>query len=190
MKIRSTLLFLTVAVAASSAVVTLSAAPPEAGVASGETRATPQFQGIDAWLNSEPLSMDGLRGQVVLVAFWTYTCINCLNQLPHVRSWHEKYKDAGLTVVGVHTPEYAFEKSRRNVQAAIERLQIKHAVAQDNGYATWKAYRNQYWPALYLIDKQGRIAYSHFGEGRYAETETKIQALLAARAPASPPERP
>ncbi|MDI1269411.1 MAG: thioredoxin family protein [Polaromonas sp.] len=177
--IRSTVLFIAVAVAASAAVLTLATAPSAKQNVSQEVRLAPDFQGIDTWLNSEPLSMDGLRGKVVLLDFWTYTCINCLNQLPYVRRWHEKYGHAGLVVVGVHTPEFAFEKSIRNVQGAIKRLQIKHAVAQDNSYATWRAYQNQYWPAIYLIDKQGRIVYSHFGEGRYAEIEMKIEALLA-----------
>ncbi|MGJ7497280.1 thioredoxin family protein [Variovorax sp. RT4R15] len=160
------------------------AAPPAGNVSSIEaSRRAPEFQGIDTWLNSKPLALDQLRGKVVLVDFWTYTCINCLNHLPSVQAWHEKYKDQGLVVVGVHTPEFAYEKSTRNVQAAINRLQIKHAVAQDNSYATWKAYGNSYWPAVYLIDKQGRIVYSHFGEGSYGTTEKKIQQLLAEEPP-------
>ena len=138
----------------------------------------PEFTGIDKWLNSQPLSMQGLRGKVVLVDFWTYTCINCIRTLPHVKRWHEKYKDQGLVVVGVHTPEYPFERSTANVQAAIKRFGIPYAVAQDNRYATWEAYSNRYWPAVYLIDKRGRIVYTHFGEGAYQETEAKIQALL------------
>lgn len=141
--------------------------------------AAPEFSGIDTWLNSAPLRMADLQGKVVLVDFWTYTCINCLNHLPSVKSWHEKYKDKGLVTVGVHTPEFAYEKSTKNVQSAIERLGVKHAVAQDNSYMTWRAFNNNYWPAIYLIDKKGMIVYSHFGEGRYAETEKTIQALLA-----------
>jgi thiol-disulfide isomerase/thioredoxin len=141
--------------------------------------AAPEFAGIDSWLNSAPLRMADLRGQVVLVDFWTYTCINCLNHLPSVKSWHEKYKDKGLVTVGVHTPEFAYEKSTKNVREAMERLGVKHAVAQDNSYATWRAFSNNYWPAVYLVDKKGMIVYSHFGEGRYAETEKTIQALLA-----------
>ena len=151
-----------------------------AGGAEPAPRTAPEFSGIDTWLNSKPLRLAELKGQVVLVDFWTYTCINCLNHLPAVKSWHEKYAAQGLVTVGVHTPEFAYEKSTRNVQQAIERLGIKHAVAQDNAYATWRAFNNQYWPAIYLIDKEGRIVYHHFGEGRYAETEKAIQGLLAA----------
>lgn len=138
----------------------------------------PEFSGIEGWLNSAPLAMQGLRGKVVLVDFWTYTCINCIRTLPHVKSWHEKYKDKGLVVVGVHTPEYPFERSTANVQAAIKRFGIGYPVAQDNRYATWQAYGNQYWPAVYLIDRRGRIVYTHFGEGAYVETEARIRALL------------
>jgi thiol-disulfide isomerase/thioredoxin len=141
--------------------------------------AAPAFTGIDKWLNSDPLTMQQLRGKVVLVDFWTYSCINCLNTLPYVKQWHARYKDQGLAVVGVHTPEYSFERVTGNVAAAIKRLDIKYPVAQDNRYATWSAYQNRYWPALYLIDKKGRVVYSHFGEGDYAETEDAIRTLLA-----------
>jgi thiol-disulfide isomerase/thioredoxin len=144
-----------------------------------EVRPAPEFGHVDAWLNSEPLKMSSLRGKVVLVDFWTYTCGNCLNHLPYVQKWDAKYKNQGLVVVGVHTPEFAFEKSTKNVTDAIKRLHINHAVAQDNDYETWMAFGNQYWPAVYLIDKRGRIVYSRYGEGRYDETEKKIQALLA-----------
>jgi thiol-disulfide isomerase/thioredoxin len=184
MNIRSIALPLTVAAAASVAALTFAAPGAGGDVPAGEVRQAPAFQNIDTWINSPPLKLDELRGKVVLVEFWTYTCINCLNHLPYVKAWHEKYKDQGLVVVGVHTPEFAFEKSTRNVQDAVQRLQIRHAVAQDNSYATWRAFNNQYWPAVYLIDKQGKIVYSHFGEGRYGETEKKIQALLAQPAPA------
>ncbi|NIF53385.1 thioredoxin family protein [Burkholderia sp. Ax-1724] len=139
----------------------------------------PEFTGITQWLNSEPLKLQQLRGKVVLVDFWTYSCINCANTLPYVKSWNQKYKDQGLTVIGVHTPEYPFERDTGNVKTAIKRLGISYPVAQDNQYATWNAYNNQYWPAFYLIDKKGQIVYSHFGEGDYAQTEAKIQALLA-----------
>jgi len=141
--------------------------------------AAPEFTGIEKWLNSEPLSLQSLRGKVVLVDFWTYTCINCIRTLPYVTDWYQKYKDQGLVVVGVHTPEFPFERSTANVTKALSRLGIKYPVAQDNDYATWDAYRNQYWPAAYLIDKQGRIVYRHFGEGQYKETEAEIQRLLA-----------
>jgi thiol-disulfide isomerase/thioredoxin len=139
----------------------------------------PEFVGIEKWLNTEPLSMQKLRGKVVLVDFWTYTCINCINTLPHVKRWHDKYKDQGLVVVGVHTPEYPFERSTENVKTALKRFDIRYPVAQDNRYATWNAYGNQYWPAAYLIDKNGEIVYKHFGEGNYQETEAMIRTLLA-----------
>ena len=145
----------------------------------------PEFTGIQQWLNSEPLTLRQLRGKVVLVDFWTYTCINCIRTLPYVKSWHEKYKDQGLVVVGVHTPEYPFERSTDNVKTAIKRFGITYPVAQDNQYATWSAYNNQYWPAVYLVDKQGKVVYQHFGEGAYAATEAKIRTLLAEPAVAS-----
>ncbi|SAL42579.1 redoxin domain-containing protein [Caballeronia udeis] len=139
----------------------------------------PEFGGIDKWLNSEPLSIGQLRGKVVLVDFWTYTCINCINTLPYVKDWNQKYKDQGLVVIGVHTPEYPFERNTDNVKTAIKRFNITYPVAQDNRYATWSAYNNQYWPAFYLIDKKGQVVYSHFGEGEYDKTEAQIRALLA-----------
>ncbi|RDK11912.1 thioredoxin family protein [Cupriavidus lacunae] len=152
-----------------------------------DQRYAPEFKYIDHWLNSEPLTMQQLRGKVVLVDFWTYSCINCVNTLPYVTQWHDKYKDQGLVVVGVHTPEFPFEKSTANVQAAIRKFGIRYPVAQDNQYGTWSAYHNQYWPAMYLIDADGRIVYEHYGEGQYKETEANIQKLLAARK--SPPAR-
>jgi thiol-disulfide isomerase/thioredoxin len=159
--------------------VLMVAAPVEQqGVGAREARAAPEFQGIDTWLNSEPLAIEQLRGRVVLVEFWTFACSNCLNHLPYVKSWHEKYKDQGLVVVGVHTPEFAFEKPIENLRRAVDQLEIRHPVAQDNSYATWQAFGNRHWPAVYLIDKQGRIVYSHYGEGRYGETENRIQDLL------------
>lgn len=144
----------------------------------------PEFTGIDKWLNSEPLTMQGLAGKVVLVDFWTYSCINCIRTLPYVVRWYEKYKDQGFVVVGVHSPEFAYEKSTRNVQDAIERFGIRYPVAQDNGFATWKAYNNQYWPAFYLADRNGQVMRQHFGEGEYAEMEAAIEALLGRRQPA------
>jgi thiol-disulfide isomerase/thioredoxin len=141
--------------------------------------AAPEFTGITKWLNSEPITLQQLRGKVVLVDFWTYTCINCVNTLPYVKAWNQKYKDQGLTVIGVHTPEYPFERNTDNVKTAIKRFGISYPVAQDNQYATWNAYNNQYWPAFYLIDRKGQVVYTHFGEGDYAQTEAKIQALLA-----------
>jgi thiol-disulfide isomerase/thioredoxin len=141
--------------------------------------AAPAFAGIETWLNSSPLTMQQLRGKVVLVDFWTYSCINCIRTLPHVKKLHDKYKDQGLVVVGVHTPEYPYERSTANVTAALKRFDIRYPVAQDNRYATWEAYGNQFWPAVYLIDKTGKLVYSHFGEGQYEETELTVRRLLA-----------
>ena len=142
----------------------------------------PDFTGITQWHNSQPLTLSGLRGKVVLVDFWTYSCINCLRTLPHVNRWASSYNAQGLVVIGIHTPEFAFERSAKNLQTAMRRFGVKHPVAQDNDYATWKAFGNQYWPAKYLIDAHGRIQYRHFGEGRYDETEAAIRALLADKA--------
>ncbi len=137
-----------------------------------------EFVGITKWLNSDPLTLQKLKGKVVLVDFWTYTCINCIRTLPHVISWYEKYKDMGFVVVGVHTPEFEFEKSTANVQSAISQYKITYPVAQDNNYATWNAYSNQYWPAEYLIDSKGIIRRVHFGEGEYDKAEEAIVTLL------------
>jgi thiol-disulfide isomerase/thioredoxin len=161
-----------------AAAVTLAAAGTGANAAAIGQPA-PEFAGINQWLNSEPLTMQQLRGKVVLVDFWTYDCINCINTLSHVVQWHDKYKDKGLVVVGVHTPEYAFERKTDNVRAALKRFDIRYPVAQDNRYATWNAYGNRYWPAFYLVNKKGQVVYTHFGEGRYEQTEAKIQQLLA-----------
>lgn len=140
----------------------------------------PEFTGIYKWLNTKkPLTLKGLRGKVVLIDFWTYTCINCIRTLPYVTSWYDKYKDKGLVVVGVHTPEFEFEKNTANVLNAIKQYKIHYPVAQDNDYETWRAYDNHYWPAKYLIDKDGNIRYYHFGEGEYDTTEHNIRLLLA-----------
>ncbi|WP_426336808.1 thioredoxin family protein [Pseudoduganella sp. R-31] len=139
----------------------------------------PEFSGITQWLNSEPLTMKQLRGKVILVDFWTYDCINCIHTLSHVVQWHDKYKDKGLVVIGVHTPEYAFERKTENVRTALKRFDIRYPVAQDNRYATWNAYNNRYWPAFYLVNKKGQVVYTHFGEGQYEQTEARIQQLLA-----------
>jgi thiol-disulfide isomerase/thioredoxin len=138
----------------------------------------PELTGINGWLNSDPLTLKDLRGKVVLVDFWTYSCINCIRTLPYVTSWYEKYKDQGLVVIGVHTPEFAFEHKKENVAEALKKYNITYPVAQDNDYATWQAYSNRYWPAHYLIDAKGNIRETHFGEGGYEETEMAIQALL------------
>jgi thiol-disulfide isomerase/thioredoxin len=139
----------------------------------------PDFVGIANWINSSPLSMQQLRGKVVLVDFWTYDCINCLHVLPYVKGWHQKYKDQGLVVVGVHTPEYGFERNLDNLKTAVQRNGITFPVAQDNRYETWTAYNNQFWPAFYLVDRKGEVVYTHFGEGDYAQTEATIRKLLA-----------
>jgi thiol-disulfide isomerase/thioredoxin len=157
--------------------LSLAAAALIAGQASAAP--APEFAGSEQWHNSAPLTMQGLRGKVVLVDFWTYTCINCVNTLPYVKSWYEKYKDQGLVVVGVHTPEFPFERSADNVKKAIGRFGIAYPVAQDNRYATWNAYSNQFWPAFYLVDRKGQVVYTHFGEGDYGKTENTIRTLLA-----------
>ncbi len=138
----------------------------------------PELAGISGWINSPPLNISGLKGKVVLTDFWTYTCINCIRTLPYLNSWHEKYHDKGLVIIGVHTPEFEFEKNYNNVKVAVDQYGIKYAVAQDNDYATWRAFNNKYWPRKYLIDKDGNIRYDHIGEGGYAETEEAIQQLL------------
>ncbi|MGB7192478.1 MAG: cytochrome c biogenesis protein DipZ [Collimonas pratensis] len=139
----------------------------------------PSLNGAVEWLNSPPLTAAGLRGKVVLVDFWTYSCINCLRSLPYIRAWADKYRDQGLVVIGVHAPEFAFEKNVANVKTAVSDLGITYPVAVDNDYAIWRAFNNQYWPAHYFIDAQGKIRYHHFGEGEYAQSERVIQQLLA-----------
>ena len=132
----------------------------------------------DAWLNSPPLTASALRGKVVLIDFWTYTCINWLRTLPYVRAWAEKYKDQGLVVIGVHAPDFSFEKNLNNVRWAVKDMRVDHTVAVDNDHVIWRAFRNQYWPALYFVDAQGRVRHQHFGEGAYPQSEMVIQRLL------------
>ena len=157
------------------------AAPKLAPVTVAAAQAlAPDFAGISNWFNSAPLTMAGLRGKVVLVDFWTYGCVNCVNTLPHVTALYAKYRDRGLVVVGVHTPEFPFERSAANVQAALKRHGITYPVAQDNESKTWDAYRNQYWPAQYIVDQSGRIVLQHDGEGRYDEIDRTIARLLNA----------
>ena len=144
----------------------------------------PDFHGIARWLNSEPLTLRELRGRVVLIDFWTYSCINCLRTLPHIRAWDERYRGAGLTIVGVHSPEFAFERVESNVRENVAKLGVRYPVALDNDFVTWQSWHNQYWPAKYLIDKRGHVRYYHFGEGEYAKTEDAIRTLLGADAPA------
>jgi len=150
----------------------------------------PSLDGAVEWLNSPPLAREDLRGKVVLIDFWTYSCINCIRTLPYVRAWAEKYRDQGLVVVGVHAPEFAFEKKIDNVRQAVAGFKIEYPVAIDNDYRIWRAFDNSYWPAHYLIDAKGQIRYHHFGEGEYRETEEAIQDLLreAGSTGASPAE--
>ena len=138
----------------------------------------PEFQGTQEWVNSEPLTMDGLRGNVVLIDFWTYTCVNCIRTLPFLREWHDRYADEGLVIVGVHTPEFEFEKIYDNVVQATIDEGVAWPVVQDNEFSVWRSYSNRYWPAKYLIDQTGVIRYTHFGEGKYGETEEMIRKLL------------
>jgi thiol-disulfide isomerase/thioredoxin len=148
--------------------------------ATGQPRA-PDFVGIDEWLNTpngRALSLAKLRGRVVLIDFWTYSCINCLRTLPHLEAWDRAYRKTGLTIVGVHSPEFAFEHVAGNVRSAVSRLGVRYPVALDNSFATWRAYSNDYWPSEYLIDRAGHIRHEHYGEGSYAETERLIRGLL------------
>jgi thiol-disulfide isomerase/thioredoxin len=138
----------------------------------------PPFSGATGWLNSPPLTTDELRGRVVLVDFWTYTCINWLRTLGYVRAWSEKYADRGLVVVGVHTPEFPFERDVDNVRQAVKDMRVEYPVALDSDYAVWEAFSNRYWPAVYIADANGRIRHHHFGEGGYEECERIVQQLL------------
>ncbi len=151
------------------------------GAALGDEGALPELNGAVAWLNSPPLTREALRGKVVLIDFWTYSCINCLRSLPYVKAWADKYKDAGLVVIGVHAPEFAFEKDLGNVGKAVHDLSVNYPIAIDNNYAIWNAFGNHYWPAHYFIDARGRIRYHHFGEGEYDHSERVIQQLLRDR---------
>ena len=147
------------------------------GVTVGMQKA-PEIEGIANWINSGPLNISELKGKVVMVDFWTYSCINCLRELPYIKAWHETYADKGLVIIGVHTPEFDFEKNYDNVKSFVDRNGIKYPVAMDNSYTTWKNYKNNYWPRKYLIDANGFIRYDHIGEGGYGETEVMIQKLL------------
>ena len=138
----------------------------------------PEFQDVANWINSQPLAMEELRGQVVLVDFWTYTCVNCIRTMPYLKDWHKKYASHGLVIVGVHSPEFEFEKLTANVTENARDYGLEYPIAQDNDFQTWRAYRNRYWPAKYLMDDEGVIRYNHFGEGAYVKTEQKIRQLL------------
>jgi thiol-disulfide isomerase/thioredoxin len=136
------------------------------------------LDGAPVWLNSEPLTAAGLRGRVVLVDFWTYSCINWLRTLPYVSAWHERYRDRGLVVVGVHAPEFGFEHDLDNVRRAMSELDVGYPVVIDNEFTIWRSFENHYWPAVYLVDRDGRVRFHHYGEGAYEETEQAIQRLL------------
>ncbi|MBY0428439.1 MAG: thioredoxin family protein [Alphaproteobacteria bacterium] len=138
----------------------------------------PEISTTGEWLNSSPLTSKDLKGKVVLIDFWTYSCINCLRTLPYIKSWYQQYKDKGFVVIGVHAPEFDFEKSKANVEKAVKRFEITYPIVQDNDHILWNRFENQYWPAHYLINKQGQIVYTHFGEGNYDVTEKAIRALL------------
>ncbi len=140
----------------------------------------PDFVGLGNWFNSAPLKLADLRGKVVLVNFWTHGCVNCVNALPHVSKLYAKYRDRGLVVVGIHTPEFPFERSASNVQAALKRHGITYPVAQDNDSQTWNAWHNQYWPAQYIIDQNGKVVFQHAGEGQYEEIDRTVGRLLNA----------
>lgn len=144
----------------------------------------PEFGGIEAWINGDPLTMEELRGKVVLIDFWTYTCINCIRTYPFLKQWHSRYAGDGLVIVGVHSPEFDFEKIYDNVVEATQVNALEWTMAQDNDFVTWRSYSNRFWPAKYLIDKDGVVRYTHFGEGGYAETEEVIRDLLAEADPA------
>ena len=159
--------------------VSIAASPPPTAAAPDLARASttlPEFQGIQQWLNSAPLTIADLKNQVVLIQFWTFACINCQRTLPYIGQWHQKY--AGLRVVGIHTAEFAFERDINNIKSAIKKHNITYPVPVDNQFKTWNAYKNEYWPHLFLADRQGVIRYDHIGEGAYDTTEQMIQKLL------------
>ena len=153
---------------------------PQAGPQDRESLNAPELVGISSFINTEPFSLEELRGdKVVLIDFWTYTCVNCIRTLPFIKEWHDKYKDEGLVIVGVHAPEFEFEKLEENVKMAVDEWDIEYPVVLDNDHETWNAFLNRSWPAKYLIDKDGVIRYTHFGEGEYTETEDEIRTVLA-----------
>ena len=144
----------------------------------GDEPLAPELRDTGAWINSEPFTLDSRQGEVVLIDFWTFSCINCIRTLPYLRSWHDKYADSGLVILGVHAPEFEFEEVLENVQEAVDEFGLLYPIVQDNERGTWRAFRNRFWPAKYLIDRDGYIRYTHFGEGRYEETEQWIRKLL------------
>jgi len=150
----------------------------DAPVLAASERLAPEWQVSNDWINSNPLRLSDLRGKVVLIDFWTYSCINCLRTIPYLNKWYSQYEDRGLVIVGIHTPEFGFEGNRVNVDDAVKRFGITFPVAQDNNFATWKRYENFAWPGFYLIDQQGRIVFTRYGEGEYDRTENRIRQLL------------
>lgn len=165
-----------------------SSAPEAQASAEGSDRTTnlaattanrlPEFQGISQWLNSPPLTVASLKGNVALIQFWTFACINCQRTLPSIVRWHQQYAAKGLKVIGIHTPEFAFERDGNNVKQALQKHGITYSVPMDNQFKTWGAYKNEYWPHLFLADRQGIIRYDHVGEGAYDETDKMIRKLL------------
>ena len=157
---------------------TSAATKPETATLAAAVKPLPDFQGIQQWLNSDPLTIDDLKGNVVLIQFWTFACINCQRTLPYIVKWNSKYAAQGLRVVGIHTPEFAFEREPNNIKRALKQHQITYPVPIDNEYKTWKAYSNEYWPHLFLADRRGLMRYDHIGEGAYDTTEQTIEQLL------------
>lgn len=153
----------------------------QSSIDKSQFKKAPEFDKITGYINTEPINLSDLKGKVVLVDFWTYSCINCIRTIPYLVDWNEKYADKGLVIVGIHAPEFEFEKNIENVKAAVERFGIKYPVIQDNDKGTWNAYQNQYWPRKYIVDNEGYIRYDHIGEGGYSETEKVIQSLLQER---------
>lgn len=147
-------------------------------IATTNGKILPDFQGIQQWLNSDPLTIADLKNNVVLIQFWTFACINCQRTLPYITRWHRQYAAQGLKVIGVHTPEFAFEREPNNIRRALQQHQITYPIAIDNDYKTWNAYSNEYWPHLFLADRRGVMRYDHIGEGAYDTTEQTIQQLL------------
>lgn len=153
--------------------------PPATAVAAQSSKkALPEFQGISQWLNSEPLTTQDLKGKVVLIHIWTFACINCQRTIPYVVRWHQQYASQGLKVIGVHTPEFGYERDVNNVKRALKQHKINYPVPIDNDYKTWSAYNNQYWPHIFLADRQGFLQYDRIGEGAYDKTEQTIRQLL------------
>lgn len=151
------------------------------GDSAGVPQTLPELTGATAWINSQPLTAESLRGKVVLVDFWAYSCINCLRALPTLETWYAKYKDSGLVVIGIHTPEFPFEKNQANVLKAVRKFGVEFPVAMDNDYRLWRSFHNQFWPAHYFIDAAGRVRFHHFGEGEYEQSEAWIRSLLEER---------